>query len=301
MGKNQKYSWKIYSAWNYEKEMEDLNKASEEGWQMVRTGLFHRKFVRNPDVRYRYQMDFGRIDDMGRYIETFREQGWEYVNSTFNKWHYFRKAYDQSLPEDAYEIFTDRDSLREMRNRWGRLALFFSILLAGYAGYFFFRLLKTPQLPLLILVLTFALESGLLLRGWAIMRNPNSNRSRKRDSAIVTAILAVIVLGAAASLVLSGLRPRFKTGQNASGLDAPIVDSRWNEFTVKYRDNYFLDLDMRAERPMTFSVLNETGEPVFTRTETDFHQEHIQLTLPVGTYVFSMSSETGFNLNVSIE
>ena len=29
MGKNQKYSWKMYSAWNYEKEMEDLNKASD--------------------------------------------------------------------------------------------------------------------------------------------------------------------------------------------------------------------------------------------------------------------------------
>ena len=74
-----------------------------------------------------------------------------------------------------------------------------------------------------------------------------------------------------------------------------------NEFTVKYRDNYFLDLDMRADRPMTFSILNENGEPVFTRTETNFHQENILLTLPVGTYSLSMSSETGFNLDMSIE
>jgi hypothetical protein len=301
MGKEQKSSWKIYSAWNYEKEVEDLNKASEEGWQMVRTGLFHRKFVRNPNVRYRYQMDFGRIDDMGRYIETFREQGWEYVNSTYNKWHYFRKAYDPSLPEDAYEIFTDRESLREMHNRWGRLALIISILLAGFAVFYCVQLLRTPQLPLLIQTLAFALESGLLLRGWAIMRNPNSNRSRKRDSAIVTAILAVIILGATAAVILSGMRPKFKTAQGAASLEAPIVDSRWNEFTVKYRDNYFLDLDMRADRPMTFSILNENGEPVFTRTETNFHQENILLTLPVGTYSLSMSSETGFNLDMSIE
>ena len=89
-----KTSFKMYSAWNYQKEIEDLNKASLEGWQLKKGGGFHSTFVKNPDVCYRYQLDYGRIDDMGRYIETFREQGWEYINSTFNNWHYFRKAYD---------------------------------------------------------------------------------------------------------------------------------------------------------------------------------------------------------------
>ena len=77
MAKNYKYSFKLYSSWNYENELEDLNKYSERGWQLVKDGMFHRKFVKNENIRYRYQMDFRRIEDKVRYIETFREQGWD--------------------------------------------------------------------------------------------------------------------------------------------------------------------------------------------------------------------------------
>ena len=105
MGKY-KRKFGFYSAWNYELEIEDLNKMSEQGWQLIRGGgLFSNKFKKNPDIQYRYQLDFQpSIEDKGRYIETFREQGWEYVNSTFNGWHYFRKLYDATKPEEEYEI-----------------------------------------------------------------------------------------------------------------------------------------------------------------------------------------------------
>ena len=101
MGKQYKRSFKVYSAWNYQREIEDLNRASEQGWQLVKGGCFHSVFEKNPNVQYRYQLDYRRIDNMGRYIETFREQGWEYVNSVFNGWHYFRKLYDPTQPEQA--------------------------------------------------------------------------------------------------------------------------------------------------------------------------------------------------------
>ena len=48
----------MYSAWNYMQEVEDLNKMSDEGWQLVRGGCFHSKLVKNPDIRYRYQLDY---------------------------------------------------------------------------------------------------------------------------------------------------------------------------------------------------------------------------------------------------
>ena len=60
MAKNYKYSFKLYSSWNYENELEDLNKYSERGWQLVKDGMFHRKFVKNENIRYRYQMDLRR-------------------------------------------------------------------------------------------------------------------------------------------------------------------------------------------------------------------------------------------------
>ena len=75
MSNNTNTSYKMDSAWNYRKEIEELNHASEQGWQLVKDGRFHSKFVKNPDVCYRCQLDFGKIEDMTRYFETFREQG----------------------------------------------------------------------------------------------------------------------------------------------------------------------------------------------------------------------------------
>ncbi len=301
MAGNRKNSWKLYPAWGYEKEIEDLNRASEQGWQLVRGGCFHSSFVKNPNLRYRYQMDFGRIDDMGRYIETFREQGWEYVNSTFNKWHYFRKLYDPALPEEDFEIFTDRESLREMRGRWGRLALAIAVVLAGFAVYYGIHLIQTFQLPLLIQTLVSAMESGLLVWGWTIMRNPDRDRSRRYGSAFLTAILAVIVLGAAAGIAFSTLRPHFQAHQSAGSLDEPMVDSRWAGFEIKYRDNYFLDLDFASDAPMTFSVLNEAGQTVYTQTGSSFREENIRLQLPAGHYCLSVSCEAGYRISCIIQ
>ena len=202
MAKNYKYSFKLYSSWNYENELEDLNKYSERGWQLVKDGMFHRKFVKNENIRYRYQMDFRRIEDKGRYIETFREQGWEYVDSNFNVCHFFRKIYDPSLPEEEYEIFTDRESLHEMNNRWARIAfvacIFFGImaLLPGI------KMIKTPSVFLLLNFITNMVVFIVLLRGFLIMRNPESKKNRRGDSIFITVFLAAVILGASGSIFL---------------------------------------------------------------------------------------------------
>lgn len=294
MSSNYKTSFKAYTAWNYEREIEDLNKASEKGWQLVKGGCFHSRFVKNPDVHYRYQLDFGRIEDMGRYIETFREQGWEYINSTFNGWHYFRKLYDPSQPEESYEIFTDRESLHEMNNRWARLALILGIILAAFAVFYAVRSFTHLTIPSLIRFFMFLIESALLLRGWFIMRNPESSRNRRGDGAIFAIFLSVIILGAGISIILEGQRPHMWTTQQASSIDQPIIDNRWNDFDVKYADNYYLDLKLEAPAPMTFEIVNDAGEAVFTQTATAFDEKNIRLKLPRGHYQFSISCTTGY-------
>ena len=198
-------SYKMYSAWNYGKEIEDLNEASEQGWQLVKGGCFHSRFEKNPDIQYRYQIDFGKIENMGLYIETFREQGWEYINSTFNGWHYFRKIYDPSLPEEAYEIFTDRESLHEMNSRWARLAL-------------------------------------------------------------------------------SSTRPYLKTFQKAASSDLPAVDAEWNSFEVKYKDNYYIDLEMKSDEPLTVKIVDADGSEVWSRTAEQCNEKNIRVNLPKGAY-----------------
>ena len=301
MAKNRKSSWRAYTAWDYQKELEDLDRASREGWQLVRGGCFHNKFVKNPAVRYRYQLDFGRIEDMGRYIETFREQGWEYVNSTFNGWHYFRKAWDPALPESAYEIYTERGQLPEMKKRWTRFAGIVGMVLLGFAGFWLWNAIRRFQLPNLIMTLMFAVEAGFLLRGWYIMRSQNAPRKRGGERRLFAAFLAVIVLGSAAAITLTVLRPRFFNSQQTESVEAPVEDNRWMHFAVTYPDNYYLDLKMQAEAPMSFSILNEAGEAVFTKTETDFEAKDLRVRLPAGVYQLSMSCTTGFLLDISLE
>ena len=299
--KQYKRSYRVYSAWNYQREIEDLNRMSERGWQLVRGGCFHSRFVRDPEVRYRYQLDYRLVEDMGRYIETFREQGWEYVNSTFNGWHYFRKLYDAALPETAYEIFTDRESLHEMNNRWARVALVVGVIIGILAVLFAVRMILKPDLPRLVQFLTLLVESAVLLRGWSIMHKPGPSRSRRGDSAFLTVFLAVILLGAVGSIVLTDLRPNISTEQQASAVEQPIEKNRWTEFQVQYPDRYYLDLAMEAEAPMTFEIIGEDGSSVYQVTDTGFHEENIPLRLSRGHYWFSMSCGTGFHLRCSID
>lgn len=120
---------KAYYAWEVEKEEQDLNELSRNGLQLIYGGCFHSKFRRDNGVVYRYRIDYRtRIPDRMDYRAAFAEQGWEYVNSTFNGWHYFRKPYDPTLPEAEYEIYTDRQSVAEMQNRWVRLNAIMGLL-----------------------------------------------------------------------------------------------------------------------------------------------------------------------------
>ena len=296
-----KTSFKMYSAWNYQKEIEDLNKASLEGWQLKKGGGFHSTFVKNPDVCYRYQLDYGRIDDMGRYIETFREQGWEYVNSTFNGWHYLRKLYDPSLPEEAYEIFTDRQSLQEMNRRWARLALIIGLILAAFAVFWAVRVIMEPNWPRILRLITFGFESGVLIFGSLVMMNPDAKKSRRGDNLFVVLFVVGILLGAVGSIVLDAKRPHFQTNQTAGSVDIPSQDEDWMSFAVPYSDYYYMDVDLEGGKPVTVKLLNEAGEVLYTGTGTDLHEKNVRLRLSKGSYSLTLSKASGFKADVVLD
>ena len=114
-----KRTFKTYAAWDYEFEAKEYDRMSAQGWQLVSGSSFTQKYEFDDSVIYRYQLDYNNdIKDMERYDETFRDAGWERVNSTFNGWHVFRKAYDPQKPEEEYEIYTDEQSRGEMLKRW---------------------------------------------------------------------------------------------------------------------------------------------------------------------------------------
>jgi len=171
--KNTKCVFGVYSAWDYAREIEDLNKMSGKGWQLVKGGLLANKYKKNDNVQYRYQLDFNKnIDDMGRYIETFREQGWEYINSTINGWHYFRKLYDSSLPQEEYEIYCDNQSLKEMQDNWKKMAIRMSVVLGLAFLLELFATIRDFNLTSISLCVTLFIEFVMLLRGVIVMRKP---------------------------------------------------------------------------------------------------------------------------------
>ena len=120
--KKTKRTFHMFAAWDYEFEAKEYDRMSAQGWQLVSGGSFTQKYEFDDSVVYRYQLDYNNdVKDMERYDETFRDAGWERVNSTANGWHIFRKAYDAALPDEEYEIYTDEQSRVEMLKRWRNL------------------------------------------------------------------------------------------------------------------------------------------------------------------------------------
>lgn len=97
MNKERKTSYAAYAAWNYEKEEDRINEESKKGWQLVKGGCFHSVYEKNNSKRYIYKIDYNTItmrdgEEKDRYIQMFEELGWDYINSTFNGWNYFKKS-----------------------------------------------------------------------------------------------------------------------------------------------------------------------------------------------------------------
>lgn len=265
--KRYKTVFRAYFAWDFQQELNELDRMSQQGWQLIKGGCFHSRFRREPEKRYRYQLDYRPgIDDMDRYLETFREQGWEYVNSTFNGWRYFRKAYDPALPEEEYEIFTDRSSLTEMTRRLRNLALVLmsvALLMAAVEGVL---LVMKPRLPQLIMTGTLLFEGLVIAWGAGFMDAPENRRGKAKSGYVIWVFLLALVLGFGSSIYL--MEQRYSSGVMYLGSigDGSATVEHWGEFDIAYKDNYYLSAEIRAESSLTLSLVREeTGETVYSR------------------------------------
>ena len=305
MGKY-KRKFGIYAAWNYELEVEDLNKMSEQGWQLIKGGCFSNKFKKNTEIQYRYQLDFQpSIEDKGRYIETFREQGWEYVSSTFNGWHYFRKLYDVTKPEEEYEIFTDVSSIKEMNNRWATVGMVLALL------WFLCFARKLCSMIMYPNVLTFAQVvylGGILavfIRGIVVMKNAEKPKNARLDKGLMVLFLVWVIGGAIIGSKLMENRPMFNYS-HISGefgqipeLSADLEEAtEWLAFDVNYEDNYYIDIEIDTSSPLCISVVSETGEIIHTLTEEDYKEKNIRLHLKKGSYSIYFSDFPGGSIYV---
>lgn len=172
-------SHKVYGVWEYEQEIADLNKLSEEGWQLEKGGCFHSSFIRNDKVRYLYQLDYApKLEDKERYLSFFCEQGWEYINSTYNGWHYFRRAYQDNMPYEKTEIYTDKESLLEMQGRYYRVLRCFGILYSVLAAVCIVRMLMQQRIDILPATICDALCAVMM---WIVVVNIKRRQNGEKE------------------------------------------------------------------------------------------------------------------------
>ena len=281
--KKTKTSYKAYAAWEFDREVQDLEERSRNGWQLIKGGCFHSKFSFDDSVQYRYALDFNQdITDPMRYRETFADQGWEFINSTFNGWHYFRKAYDPSLPEEEYQIYTDTASRKEMADRWRRVAriiggieLALGIVLLGLN-------FRVPAIHSLCIVTGSVLLGLLLLLSARWIGRPDRRRLSAR-------MLIPIFLLFMISLVFGSYRISFTT---QTEYIVPEDASAWQfDFDVKLPDIYTLDVHVDApEKAMIVIAKGSSSDgtydtlPQYYAAEGTQIEQRARLFLAPGTY-----------------
>lgn len=294
----------MYPAWSYQREIDELNRQSELGWQLIRGSCFFSRFKKNTDIRYRYQIDYsGKVEDMGRYIETFREQGWEYINSSFNGWNYFRKLWNPALPEERYEIFTDSSSLREMIGRWIKFVAVLTVILAAATIFDILRLVHAPSRPALILFLLNLSETLFLACGIALMKKSAKSRTPKWDRWILAVFLAILLSGVG-FYFYSELNRHFTCICSAQDMGAipagPENIMEWTQFDIPYADNYYIDLSIAADSPLCFTIVDDSDAAVYTVTESSMNASDLKLHLEKGSYRVYFSDYAGGGLEVSL-
>lgn len=295
----------IYSAWNYELEIEDLNEMSAKGWQLINGGSFSHKYKRNTEIQYRYQLDFQpSIEDKGRYIETFREQGWEYINSTFNGWHYFRKLYDVNAPEEEYEIFTDASSAKEMNNRWAIAGMVCLAFMLVYLAMQLIWMIMLPKLTKVFGLVYFGVIFAVILRGVLVMRKSGSNKKSRLDKWLMPFFFAWLIFGGIINISLIEARP-YCSWSNRSAEYYPISANldeavNWLPIEVKYPDNYYLDLKINASAPLRVSLVDEEKNVIYTARDTEFEEEDIRMWLGKGLYSIYFSEFEGGSIYVDV-
>ena len=134
---------RVYMSWEFEAAVEDFNTMSAQGWHIAYFSRFSQSYVYDPNVTYRYQIDYTEtIADPTRYYETFRDAGWLTVRCAAGEWNIFAKPYVSGQPEDAYLIYTDEKSKKEMLRRSRRFVGAVLLMYAVIIPYMMFSLVR---------------------------------------------------------------------------------------------------------------------------------------------------------------
>lgn len=117
--------FKIYPAWDFEREEKWLNEMAAKGLSLVAVGLFNYTFEETPPGQYKVRIEllekWPTTPESEHYIRFLEETGIEYLGA-FTRWAYFRRKSE----DGDFDLFSDNASkLKQIK----RLVLLFGILL----------------------------------------------------------------------------------------------------------------------------------------------------------------------------
>ena len=254
--KNIKRRYTMYPAWEYKQEIADMNALSDKGWQLKKGGCFRSVFYRDDTARYRYALDYNsHIDDPARYRDTFAEQGWEFLNDTFNGWHFFRKRYDPSLPPEEYEIYTDEQSVREMAGRWSRLGYAFgAVELAATAANGLMALRLPSVTGIAITLACLVLGVAILTGAWRIRHPHVAGKPRKSLRWCFGTAFSILALG-----LLFGVLRYYQSSSSEYVYDPSAPPWTW-EMSAPLPDFYTMDVEADTDAMVKITVTDKNGK-----------------------------------------
>lgn len=202
---------RVYMSWEFEAAVEDLNKMSEQGWHITYFSRFSQSYVYDPNVTYRYQIDYTEtIADPTRYYETFRDAGWLTVRCAAEEWNIFAKPYDPVQPEDAYLIYTDEKSKKEMLRRSRRFvgaallmyAVIIPYMIASLVRDWFFRHVTDMEVIEIWTPLLLSVSAYLFVRWYVSVRRMEKGKKPRRFHYAAYMAVAVTMILASVGFIL---------------------------------------------------------------------------------------------------
>jgi len=130
-------AYKLFWAWEFEKEEKWLNEMSAKGFQLVAVGPF--RYVFDDTIKEQYEYRLELLDNLPSnhksvdYIRFLEETGVEHVGSML-RWAYFRKK----ASEGKFELYSDIDSKIKYYKR-------FIVLFLGISPLMIFNLVKNTM------------------------------------------------------------------------------------------------------------------------------------------------------------